>query len=394
MAQAPFEFTLQFARGIGSVDAANGILRGVTVAEVGNATGHYAFVDKAGRVLGVGGSDDAAQFKGAAKQLPLAMDEESLKTVVAAATKRVKTREDHNDAIEARAGYAENFRLQDGKVVCDQTIFKAYGNRDVFFETANRTPELIGLSGDFKFNAEVVGDKAMMRVTRVDAVDIVDQGALTHAGLFSVKTAATVDSGGNATDPLTLMAKANAEDMPDFKAFKTLCESVAAYRAKNAEAAAQIDECMALINPVPVKPATEILPAAAATTAMTASEKQTLVSELTTSLSATFAAKLTEAITAAKDEGGKAAKEQLVEFKKQMSALGIKVAELPAVQPDAAAAATAAAAANAPKDFLSLRAAVAKEKNIKLSAAASEVIRDHPEVYREYQVKLGIIKAA
>jgi len=96
---------------------------------------------------------------------------------------------------------------------------------------------------------EVIGDKALMRVTRIDAVDLVDQGALTHAGLFRVKT--QVDT--PPTENLSIMAK-SAPEKPDFKAFKTMCEQVAAYRAATQEDGAEIDECMAVFQPIePVK---------------------------------------------------------------------------------------------------------------------------------------------
>lgn len=390
MALAPFEFTLQFSRGIGAIDSAKGILRGVTVAEVGQATGHFAFLDKSGRIVGVGGSGDAASFQGAVRRVQLAMDEESLATVVAAAklTPRVKTREDHDDSIGSRAGFAENFRLLDGKVVCDQTIFESYRNRAVLFETAAQTPELIGLSGDFKFVAEVVGDQAMMRVTRVDAVDIVDQGALTHAGLFSVKKGAAVDIDGNAkaTPELHSAMAKEKDEAPDIKAFKQMCADLAAYRAKNAASTAEIDECLKAF----AEPAAKEEPAKT-DTPVTPEVKASLKQELTSELSAVFTAKLNEAIATVKTEAEKAAKAEVVEFKKQMSALGLKTGEAPAVGADGAA--KGKEGGEKPTDFLSLKASVAKERNVKPSEAARLVMQENPEAYRAYQIKLGIIKA-
>lgn len=396
MPQKPFDFTLQFAAGIGSVDSAKGILTGVTVAEVGPATGHYAFTDANGAILGVGGADDAPNFKGAVKRLQLGMDETSLQTVIAAGkkAKRFKTREDHDDSIEARAGYTENFRLQDGKVVCDQTIFESYRNRGVFLEAATQTPELIGLSGDFKFTAEVIGDKAMMRVTRIDAVDIVDQGALTHAGLFKAQ-AAQVDT--TTEGNLSIMAK-SAPEKPDFKAFKEMCSAVAAYRAATQEDGASIDECTALLAIAPVKVPTP--PGAPAPVSPPPSNPDASVkdpaanfaelkTQLTTELTASFSAIVTEAVE-------KASKAQQIEFQKQMSALGLKPAPIkePTAEEIEAAKKLAAAAAPRKTDFLSMKAARAKEKNIKPAEAAREIIAEHPEVFREYQVKLGIIRAA
>lgn len=383
---SPFEFTLQFSPGVRNVNAATGVLTGVTVAEVGPATGHFAFLDKAGNVVGVGGRDDGPEIKGAVRRLQLAMDEKSLETVVAAGKKaqRFKTREDHDDSIAARAGQSTNFRLEDGKVVCDVSIFDAYANRAVFLETAEKTPELIGLSGDFKFVAEIVGDQAMMRVTRIDAVDIVDQGALTHAGLFKVR--AQVDT--PPTENLSIMAKSTPEK-PDLKAFKELCAAVAAYRAANAESVAEIDECMAGLMPTPVPGDTVEAKAAA-------SAKADIVKELT----ATFSAKLEEVKATIKTEVEAATRAQAVEFQKRMSALGIKfeAAKEPTAEEIAAAkklADEAEAKLKAEKqDFLALKAARAKEKNIAPSEAARQIMAEFPDAYSAHLRAKGIIKAA
>lgn len=359
----------------GQIDA--GILRGVTVAEVGTATGHFAYIDKAGAVMGVGGYDEGPT--GFAKRLPLCMDAKSLETVIAAAklSPRIKAREDHSDAIEARAGYVGNFRIEAGKAVCDLTTFEAYKNRALFLETAKETPELIGLSGDFKFTAEIKADCALMRVTRVDAVDIVDKGALTHAGLFKAKG---VDIPQDAKPELTTMAKAKLEDgedvAPDMDAFKTMCDSVASYSAKNADFKTKMDACLAAINPVtvptppgapaPVKPDSDVNPEA----------KLAIKKELTTELTVS----LREIIAAEMKTAG-------VEFQKQMSALGLKPAAAPA-----APAAEVIPPTSAPTDFLALKASIAKERNISQTEAARAVMREKPEVFEAYQIKLGIIK--
>ncbi len=401
MASKPFEFTLQFGTNIGKVDSENGVLTGVSVAEVGIATGHFAFADAKGAIVGVGGYDDGAQFKGAVKRLQLAMDEESLATVVAAGKQspRFKTREDHDDSIAARAGQSQNFRMDGAKVVCDVNIFDAYANRAVFLETAQKTPELIGLSGDFKFTAEVIGDQAMMRVTRIDAIDIVDQGALTHAGLFKVR--AQVDT--PATENLSHMATKTPPAKPDLKAFKEMCAAVAAYRAASADDSAEIDDCMAGLLPNPaggeeVQTGAAKAPAVATPAAITAAVKAAVGD-----LSATFSAKLDEFKATLKTEAEAAAKAQAVEFGKRMSALGLKfeagkeptAEELAAAkkQADEAEAAIKAKAGEG-KDFLSLKAARAKEKNIPASEAGRQIMAEFPDVYTAHLRSKGILRAA
>lgn len=396
VSKTPFEFTLQFGSQIGNVNSQSGILTGVSVAEVGPATGHYAFADAKNNILGVGGREDGAMFKGAVKRLQLAMDAESLLTVVAAGKQslRYKTREDHDDSIAARAGKSQNFRLIDGKVVCDVSIFDAYANRAVFLETAEKTPELIGLSGDFKFTTEVIGDMAMMRVTRIDAIDIVDQGALTHAGLFKVKPQVDTPSKEN----LSIMAT-SAPVKPDLKAFKQMCAEVAAYRAANAQEGESIDDCMADLIPKPAAGEGQTDDEAAKTKSMNASEKADLTKELTTALSAVFTAKIDEMKGTIKTEVETATKAQAVEFGKKMSALGLKFEAGKEPTPADLAAAVkagedAAALAAGKEDFLALKAARAKEKNIKPSEAAVEIMREKPAVYEAHLKKLGVVRAA
>ncbi len=398
MAQKPFEFTLQFGAGVGKVDVARGVLYGVTVAEVGDATGHFAYVDPKGRVLGVGGAGDAENFPPTSRRLQLAMDDQSLASVVVAGqqSKRFKTREDHNDAIEARAGHSQSFRMEDGKVVCDVDILDAYSNRALFLEIAESTPELIGLSGDFKFTAEVKGDKAMMRVTRIDAVDIVDKGALTHAGLFSVKCA-KVDT-PQEPNPEHTMAAATR---PDLKAFKQLCKEVAAWRASSVEDDMAIDECMASIAPVSVPtPPGAPAPVTGKPSNPDASVKdpEANFSELKTELAAMFKASLAEATTKIKADADAA----VLEMRKQFSALGMKpvagatpsAEDLAKAEKEAEELRIKAAAGTPgakPKDFLSLKASIAKERNIKPSEAAHCIMREQPAVYGEYLTSLGVI---
>lgn len=365
------------------IDATKGIIPGVTVAEVGVATGHFCYLDRDGKVLGVGGLAETEEFQkqGAARRLPLGMDEKSLATIVAAipANKKVRTREDHSDDIEARAGFAQGFRVEGAKCICDLHLFDAYERRALFLETAAKTPEEMGLSGDFKFTVEVSGEMALMRVTRVDAVDIVDRGALTHAGLFN---AGPVDTppGGN----FSTMAKAN-DGEPDFDGFKATCDALAQYAAKNQASLAKIKECMASlagINPVPgVADKPGGTPAEAPLAAITAAVKE--VEGLKTQLAA-----LKDGIAS---EVGKAVKAAEVEMKKSFSALGLKPGETPASGGEGTL--TAAPAAE-PTTFLALKAKIAKERNLKGSDAAAAAMAEKPELYRAHLKALGVYDPA
>lgn len=171
--------TLQLSAGEVSVDL--GIIRECTVAKADvQAQGHVVFLDKAGNVT--------RDEKLAVKKLPVFTDAKFLETLMTAAKKagpRVKAREDHDDSIGARAGFFESFRLTtDKRVVADMHLFAAYRNKSVVLETAEKTPEEIGLSIDYVPSFEIDGDRALMRCDKLLAVDIVDQGAITPGGLF------------------------------------------------------------------------------------------------------------------------------------------------------------------------------------------------------------------
>jgi hypothetical protein len=389
VAQKSYSYTLQFLAG--DVNPSSGVLEGVTVAEIGLATGHFAFLDQESKVVGVGGLDDMANFPSAVKYLPLAMDADSLKTVAVAGKMagKVKAREDHDDSVGARAGYVDNFRVEGNKVVCDQHIFNAYRNRATFLETAQKTPELIGLSGDFKFNLEVRADCCLMRVTRVDAVDIVDKGALTHAGLFKAKISdPEVDNPDNTKpEPFTIMAK--TIEPPDLKAFKTMCDAVAAYRAQNAESCAAIDEAMAAITPVrvptpadapaPVPPGPDQNPNAKLAALKT--ELETSFATQLTALKTENAAAVQAAVTAA-----------LGSWKQEFAALGIKPAAVPALP--AAPAPEPAKIDPKEKDYRTLCKERAAEQKIKMSEANNQIAQEFPDIYRASLIARGIVKAA
>jgi hypothetical protein len=198
--------TLRMRLAAESVDRVGRILRGCTVAQAGvEATGKFVMIDAEGRVT----RDEARSVR----ELPVWTDEETLRTLLAASTERprFKVREDHDDSVGARAGYAASFRAAGtDRVVADVKVYENYRNRELFLETVAETPDQIGLSIDFLPSFEIKGDRAFMRIDRLDAVDIVDEGAITHRGLF---LSAGVDSPENGQASIG-QPKPN-ETMPD-----------------------------------------------------------------------------------------------------------------------------------------------------------------------------------
>lgn len=187
---ATAEYELSFQLSAGAVDATSGLIRAATVAQAGVvAIGKYVMLDKDGQL-----TRDPEKMK---RKVKVVTDSETLTSLMAAAAAAggaLKVRSDHDDSLEARAGYADNFKLipeadEEGKkiparVVADIHLNDSYRDRAIVIETAKKTPNLIGLSIDPIPSFDIVKDQAFMRVDELLAVDIVDSGAITHGGLF------------------------------------------------------------------------------------------------------------------------------------------------------------------------------------------------------------------
>jgi hypothetical protein len=223
-----------------SVDRTGGMIRGCTVAQAGvNATGKILMLDASGR--------PTHDEKLSVRELPVWTDAKTLETLMTAAAKRprFKVREDHDDSVGARAGYAAGFRVVDDRVVADVKLYDAYRNRDLLLETIAENPDQIGLSIDFTPVFELTKDRALMRIESLDAVDVVDEGAITHRGLF---LSAGVDSPGKGTpkpadnpEPPPTMPTSNEDVMSAIGALsKTVSDCMtamsAALQAKTAAA--------------------------------------------------------------------------------------------------------------------------------------------------------------
>jgi hypothetical protein len=215
-----------------SIDLEKGVIRDVTIGKAGvQAQGHKVMFDGNGdRTL------DPAQAK---RKLQIATDEETLSTLMGAAQDaggQVKCREDHDDSIGSRAGFIDNFRTLGDRSIGDLHLFDSYRNRAVVLETAAKTPGEIGLSIDFTPRFEIKGDIAFMRVSELEAVDIVDAGAITPGGLFCRKG---VDNENKVIIPNLTMGdkKENDPTIADcMSLLKSLSDSFAKFSAPPADA--------------------------------------------------------------------------------------------------------------------------------------------------------------
>lgn len=356
----------------GAVDVKGGVIRAATVAQAGvEATGKFVLLDKDGNLT--------RDPKLAARKLQVVTDEQTLDTIMTSADQAggvLKVRSDHDDSLEARAGYADNFKkipagketgsdvVLQARVICDLHLNDSYRDRDVVLETASKTPKLIGLSIDMLPEFEIFNGKALMRISELYGVDIVDEGAITHAGLFlnrSVDKSARLKTA--TPDPLHQMA--------DDKKPLT------------------IDDCMAAINKL-----TEGF------------------SALQAAMGKQAAAATPEALAAAVDERMKLATKDLSDklsavtegiatMQKEAAALGLKKGDAKSGTGADAAAETeaqrlAAEKAKGEKSYLQIvdETVAASAGKLKRSDAHRQVMQSHPAKYAEHQKNLGVYDAA
>ena len=383
-----FDFKVQLAAG--RVDAASGVIYEVTIAKAGvPAVGKFVFVDANGQIV-----KDPTK---AVRKLPVWTDAETLRTLMGAFQDiwgRAKSRVDHNDAIEARAGWTENPRQVDDRVVGDLHLFESFAARDIVLEAAVKTPDMIGMSIDFLPTFEIRGDRAFMRISEIGAVDIVDEGAITPAGMFLNRGRVdNVPTDRNPPPPMADPIK-NPPQGPEAMeaAIKTLTGRCDGLEAKHAELEASHKSLLEAHRDLLSKHAA--LEASHKTLAgIVAPPKK---GDETTPPEAKNPSGMEASITKL-TEGLAALRTDFMELKKTSAALGMK----PGGQPGSGAPGTGPSADSAadptgrqvdrPKDYLTLVADKRKE-NAKMSASQAHetVQRENPDAYRLHQEKLGI----
>jgi hypothetical protein len=174
------EYELSYQLNVGAIDPTAGTISGATVAVSGvKALGKFVFLDGRGNLT--------RDEKLAVTKLPVYTDAKTLSTLMAAAQEAggvLKIRSDHSETLQDRAGYADQFRVVENRVVADLHLNDSYRDKAIVLETAAKTPKLIGLSIDMIPSFDIEDGKALMRIDELLAVDIVDAGAITHDGLF------------------------------------------------------------------------------------------------------------------------------------------------------------------------------------------------------------------
>lgn len=271
----------------------------------------------------------------------------------AAAGGEFRVRSDHSDTLESRAGFARNFQRIGDRVVADIYLNDSYRHRDIVLETASKTPKLIGLSIDFQPRFELEKNAALMRVNELFAVDIVDEGAITHDGMF-------LGSGVDRT-PKVELSKNSTTTMAEEKQ-PTIAECMSAI----ASLTKTVGELAAKMNPTQDKPADETLSAI-----------NTLREQLQADINGV--------------------KETLATVKKERAMLGIKSGEtvISTVEELETERARLAAEKNkGAKTYLQLVAEKETTMKLKRSDAHVAVQREDPKAYEAHLNSKGIIGKA
>ena len=360
----------------GRIDPEAGVIYDVTIAKAGvNAIGKFIFIDAGGTVVKDQGK--------AVRRLPVYTDAKTLLTLMGAfqdAGNKVKSRVDHNDAVEARVGWTENPRLIGDRVVGDLHLLKSYPGRDLILEVADRTPTLIGMSIDMVPSFEIAPDRAFMRIEELLGADIVDEGAICPAGMFL--RSERVDTEHNSKTNSLPMAKDTPKETP--------APDPTAMEASIRELSARCDGLTAKIG---------TLEAAHGTLA----EDHKALTAKHAALEAAHNTLAGKPPVVDTDKDGQAAVKQVaddlkalradvVEMKKTSAALGMKAGGSdPSGKPGTGPSADSneKPAPEAQKDYMSL---VAEKRKTGMSASIAHQTaqREQPDLYRKHQQSLGV----
>lgn len=166
-----------------SVDAKEGIIRGVSVVTEGEATGHNLFIDSTTikQVL-----DTASAYAGG-----------------------LKVKVNHGKALESIVGVLKNFAIDGKQLRADLHLLKSSSEHAKIIEMAETMPEAFGLSLSFSNHPEEIEGKQFARCAEIYSADLVDSPAANPSGLFSKQNQTNIMS--NASDAAPSTAELAAE---------------------------------------------------------------------------------------------------------------------------------------------------------------------------------------
>lgn len=142
-----------------NVDVPNGIIRGASIMQIGEARGHWCQIDS-----------------------------QTLAEVLIACQKfknGVKVLANHFSGIEDVTGRIINFQIIGPKLIGDIHLFKSHEKYNYFLDLAQMIPDTFGLSCCFSGYTEPIGDEDYMRCEEIFSIDFVTEPAANPNGLFS-----------------------------------------------------------------------------------------------------------------------------------------------------------------------------------------------------------------
>lgn len=186
---------------------------------------------------------------------------------------KLKAKQNHWSGIEDTIGYYENFRVRDGKLTADLTLFNSHPGSEQMLEMIDTIPHSFGVSISFMADSpeyDKENDRYNARVRQMLSADFVDTPAANRDGVFE----AQIDSGEN-----DMPTAVTPPDAFDAKA------AIAALETKFSELTSAL-EALKPKEPVAAPPA----PAAPPAEAQTGFTAQQLQEAVTTALKVHFAA--------------------------------------------------------------------------------------------------------
>jgi hypothetical protein len=193
-----------FEQLVGKVDPVSGVIHGVSVITGGvTARGHE-----------------------------LEVDNKTLEQLFECACKmgKVPVKWNHRSGADAVAGYLENFRIKDHKLLGDWHLLKSHAQYEQALELAQRMPECIGLSAAFMGEDEKRSDgKTAARCRELISVDVVANPAANPNGFFEANFGMSVDT---QTNKQTLMSTPNNQQPQAEPSLKDVLDQLTAINAR------------------------------------------------------------------------------------------------------------------------------------------------------------------
>ena len=167
--------TITFAVAAGQIDAASGVIKGVSLISEGPALGHGVNID----------ATTLEQVKEAALKYEGGL----------------KVKMDHHGGAGDIIGFVDNLRIDGPKLLGDLHLLQNSPHRAYILEIAEKIPDTFGLSIAFSGAVEVGADKKMLqRCSEIYSVDLVSDPAANAEGLFERRLKAFQTSEGTTPD--------------------------------------------------------------------------------------------------------------------------------------------------------------------------------------------------